>query len=257
MSEFPCVPLILDRKTPGQVHVVLGSLQCQIDFLIEIVGGTAVHQIVVDRLEDAPVIEALQGTVPTVFLLRRPTALSLAADTRAKVGVWNAAVLRRDSAAVRTLVRHGAALVEVQGLTSERVDQIGNMALDALGEDAAPSSLMWECAWHATGTEKAARPAWVDPWDSPWAWAKGELPLQVRLHVLYKDLVGYVFIKDKDIKQAASMGISQRRIEMLGALHLDARRVERAITLLSKWRTRNDPNKAVQVALQLSCAFAA
>jgi hypothetical protein len=33
MSDFLAVPLILDRKAPGHVQIVVGDLRCQIDFV--------------------------------------------------------------------------------------------------------------------------------------------------------------------------------------------------------------------------------
>ena len=257
MSDFPAVPLILDRKTPGHVHIVAGDLRCHIDFLAEIVGkGAEVRRVQVNRLEDAPVVEALQAPEPIIFMLDKASTLSIAADTRARVGVWTAAPLKRRTAGVRILVRHAMLLMELKDLESERVDQVGDTILDNLGDDALPQALIWEAAWLLTDPAPGQAPAtWPHPWEHPWNWARGDFPMSMRLQVLYKDLAAYVFSLDNDWKCAQTLGISPSRFAWLKTLRLDVRKVEKAILVLSRWRTKPDKGTAVQAALEISSIF--
>lgn len=257
MSDFPAVPLILERKSPGHVHVVLGGLQGHINFLAEAIAGEApVRFVSLESLHDAPVIEALQGTEPTIFVLARPQGLSLASDIRAKVGVWVAQPLKRRTAGLRVLVRYGVALAGVKPLEAERVDFLGDATLDALGDDALPSSVIWEAAYRSLDPTSGAAPAtWIHPWEDPWAWTRGDFPLPMRLQVLYKDLVGYVFALDNDWKCAQGLGITPARFAWLKTLRLNTRKVDAAIRVISPWRTQPDPAKAARIALQVGWIF--
>ena len=256
MSDFPAVPLILDRKAPGHVQVVLGTLRGQIDFLKELL-GRGVREVALEQLTDAPVLEALQGTQPTLFVLPRASGLSLAADTRAKVGVWTAAPLKPRTAAIRTLVRQAIVLVEAKELAPERIDVISDAILTSLGEDALPQALIWEAAWHLTDGDPGVAPsAWVHPWEDHLAWATCSAPLPVRLHSLHKDLCGYVFALDNDWKCAGALGLSPSKFAWLKTLRLNLGKVEAAIRVLSRWRTRSEDAEALQVALQISQIFA-
>lgn len=256
MSDFPAVPLILDRKAPGHVQIVVGELRCQIDFLAALM-GPQVHEIPTDKLTDAPVLEALQGQVPVLFVLAKGGGLSLAADTRAKVGVWKAAPLEPRTAAVRTLVRQAMTLVELKDLASERIDAVGDAILLNLGEAALPQALIWEAAWLLTDPAPGTAPTvWVHPWEDALGWVKCDAPLKARLHGLHKDLCAYVFAIDNDWKCASALGISPSKFAWLKTLRLNLLQVEQAILVLSRWRTRSDNEQALQVALQISQIFA-
>lgn len=256
MSDLLAVPLILDRKTPGHVQIVVGELRGQIDFVAELIGpGT--HELALEQLTDAPVLEALQAKHPVLFVLGKASGLALAADTRAKVGVWSAAPLKPRTAAIRTLVRQAIALVEAKDLAPERIDVIGDTILQALGDEALPQALIWEAAWHLTDGAPGQAPAlWTHPWEHPVAWARCDAPLGVRLHSLYKDLCGYVFALDNDWKCAVALGISPSKFAWLKTLRLDLVRVEQAILVLSRWRTQPEPDRELPVALQISRVFA-
>jgi hypothetical protein len=260
MSDFLAVPLILDRKAPGHVQIVVGDLRCQIDFVAAVIGGGGpVHEIQVARLEDAPVLEALQGKVPTLFVLAKPVGLSLAQDTRAKVGVWSAELLKPRGAGIKVLVRQGMALVGVKELADERILVIGDTILNTLGGDALPQALIWEAAWHLTDPGAGAAPAdRVHPWEDAVDWAKGDVPLGLRLHWLYQDLCGYVFGLDNDWKCATALGLSPSKFAWLKTLRLNLDQVEAALLVLSRWRGRtwNDSDQALRVALQINRIFA-
>jgi len=257
VSDYPAAPLILERKSPGHIHVAVGTLQGHIDFLADIVGeGKRVRLIRHESLQDAPVLEALQGAEPTIFVVPRSQGLSLASDVRARVGVWVAQSLKRRTAGLRVLVRHGAVLTGCPPMAPERVDFLGDAILDALGEDALPSAVIWEAAGRALDPTAGNAPAqWKHPWEHPWEWTRGDFPLPMRLQVLYKDLVGYVFALDNDWKCAQGLGITPARFAWLKTLRLNTHKVEEATKILSAWRTQPDPARAGRVALQIGCIF--
>jgi len=258
VSDFPAVPLILESKAPSHVQIVVGDLLCQINFLAEVMApGVQVQRIALDRLEDGPVLEALQLPEPVIFVLAKASCLSLAPDTRAKVRVWSAAPIAKRSGAIRVIVRTAMATVGLATLADEQIDVIGGAILDALGEEALPQALLCEACWHLTGATPGTAPAlWIHPWEHPLNWARSEVPLPIRLHGLYKDLVCYVFALSNDWKCAQALGVSPSKFAWLKTLRLDPGRVERAIVVLSRWRGgRAESEQALRVALQISSIF--
>lgn len=258
MSDFPAVPLVLKQKAPSRVHIVVGSLQCHVDFLAEVIApGQEVRRVATDRLEDAPVIEALQGRDHVIFVLERDSRLSIAHDVRMRIGTWCAVPLKMRSAGIRVLVREAVTLMGRPELDQDRVDVIGDAVLDALGDDALPQAIIWEAAWHLSGADPGQAPsAWVHPWEDPWKWAQVKAPLPMRLNVLYKDLAGYVFGLTNDWKCAQPLGITPARFAWLKTLRLNLGKVEKAIVVLSRWRTSQDAAQALPVALQVGAIFA-
>ena len=258
MSEFPAVPLVLDRKAAVKVHLVVGPQRAQVNFLGEVIGlGHDVQFRDVTSIDDSQVLEALQTKDLVVFHLPGQGRIDIAQDTRNKIGIWSAQPIRRRTAGVRVLVRQAAGFLGMKGLDPERLDVVGDAITDTPGENATPEALIWEAAWHLTDlTSGEPGAAWIHPWADPWAWGRGSFPMSMRLQVLYKDLAGYVFAKDDDWKCAQTLGITPSRFAWLKSLHLSPKKVEAAFILLSAWRTWSDPKEAPRVALQIGAVFA-
>ncbi len=78
---------------------------------------------------------------------------------------------------------------------------------------------------------------WNDPWKHPTEWLSQEVDPQLRLNCLYKDLIGWAFVKDNDMENLRRMGISPSKARYLDTLRLDHDKVFESIVVLQTGAT--------------------
>ena len=254
--DLPAVPLVLDRKDPGLGHVVVGDLEPHVGFLVEVLGAAEV--IPVAKLEDLQVLERLGRPGAFVYVLAHERNLAIAPDTRTRISVWSARPIKKRSAAVRTLCRKAVTILGLEEVEKERLDVLGDQVIDQTGDDAPPQAMIWAAIWLLTdpnGIQAADAKNWKHPWEHPWNWLPKGVPLAVRLHVLYRDLAGWVFARDDDRKGAERLGITPSKFQWLKQVRLSDTKVHKALLVLSAWRAM--PDEGYTTALQISAIFEA
>ena len=255
MTDFPAIPLALEKSTLGIGHVVIGHLQYHIEFLETVVGGD-VEVANKDRVDDLSVTTRLSTDRPFIWVIPSETSYDLARDTRAKVQTWEAKPVQKRSSSIRALVRYAASTNGLGELDKERLNSVCDRVVDTCGEDGMPEAMIWATIgllYEAFDPLQDAK-NWKHPWETPWGWGK-KVPLPLRLNVLYRDLAGWVFAKDDNKKGAERLGVTPSKFRWLQTLQLDAGRVERALLVLSSWRGRQDAEEGYRVALRVGLAF--
>lgn len=254
--DLPAVPLVLDRKDPGLGHVVVGDLESHVGFLVEVLGEAEV--IPVAKLEDLQVMDRLGRPGAFVYTLTHERGMAIASDTRAKVSLWSARAIKKRSAGLRVLCRRAVTILGMEEVEKERLDVLGDQVIDQLGDDAPPQAMIWAAIWLLTdpqGIQVADAKNWKHPWEHPWNWLPKGVPLAVRLHVLYRDLAGWVFARDDDRKGAERLGITPSKFQWLKQVRLSDVKVHKALLVLSAWRAM--PDEGYTTALQISAIFEA
>lgn len=252
--ELPAVPLVLDRKDPGQGHVVIGDLESHVAFLVEALGGAEV--LPVDKLEDLQVLSRLGQPGAFIYTFPHERGLGIASDTRMKLGVWGAKPIKKHSAAIRTLCRQALTILSISEIEKEKLDILGDRVLEQTGEEAPPDAMIWAACWLLTdpdGIVANDTRNWKHPWEHPWNWVPAGVPLAIRLHVLYRDLAGWVFARDDDRRGAERIGVTPSKFQWLKGVRLNDAKVNRAIRVLSAWRAM--PDDGYSTALKVSAIF--
>lgn len=251
MSDLPAVPLILDRKDPGTAHVVIGELQTHVDFLREALGG-AVDVQAMDKIDDLTTLNRLGLPGKFIWVIPSEKALEVAQDVRVKLSIWSAKPIKKRTAAIRSLTRQAMTILGLVEIPRETLDAVGDAVIAQLGEDAPPQALIWAATWALTDPESPEGKNWKHPWEDAWAWNR-KAPMAARLHVLYRDLAGWVFARDDNRSGAERLGIIPSRFQWLKTIHLDDRKVNRALVILSAWKTH--PDDGFATALKIGAIF--
>lgn len=238
MSDLPAIPLVLDRKDPGGAHVVVGDLQTHVDFLREALGGAEVTEM--DKIDDLTTLARLGMPGKFIWVVPSEKALGIAQDVRVKLSIWAAKPIKKRTAAIRSLTRQAMAILGIVEMEKEALDALGDAVISQMGEDAPPQALIWAATWLLTDTEAVAEGKnWKHPWEDPWGWNR-KAPMAARLHVLYRDLAGWVFARDDNRAGAERLGIIPSRLQWLKTIHLDDQKVNRALVALSAWKSHPD-----------------
>ena len=252
--DLPAVPLVLDRKSPGQGHVVVGDLESHVAFLVDAIGGAEV--LPVDNLEDLQALQRLGQPGAFVYALAHERGLHLAQDTRMKLGVWAAKPIKKHTAAIRTLCRQALGILAIPEIEKIKLDILGDRVLEQTGESAPPAAMIWAAVWLLTDPEGIvavdAR-TWKHPWEHPWNWLPKGVPLPQRLHVLYRDLAGWVFARDDDRRGAERVGVTPSKFQWLKDVRLSDAKVNQALRVLSAWRLH--PDDGCSTALKIGSIF--
>ncbi len=258
MADHPAAALILDRKDPGPWHVVLGEFGSHAAFVAHQLKAELIE---LDRLDDLGLadLKLKHGKTPFVVYLERETACTLGSD--AKMSYWASKPIKKRSSSIRALVR---AAVQVLGRMEDPeqpvLDGVGDRLVDLLGEGAAPEAYLWGAVWDLTDPKLGdmVSSTWVSVWEKPWAWTAGsKVPLARRLHGLYRDLVGWVFVRADDMVAAKAFGLSPSKVAWLKTLRLDTVKVDQSIMVLSAWRgTQGGPEADYRAGMKLSAIWA-
>lgn len=245
--------MALERKDLGTKHVCFGDLTSHAGFLAALV--SAQHRRPCEALQVQTLTdEAVMRTAgPVVWIIASGT-LTLSADAETQVTRWELSPIQKGSAAINAACRHVASSIGMEEVTRELVDYATSATLDELDSEAAPEALLWELNWILSDPEvqrrMQKRERW-HPWEKPWKWM--EAPPERRLHVLYRDLVGWVLAQEDAWDQAKKFGISPKRFQWLKQQKLRPDQVDAAVVVLSAWRSwQTDPFIA---ALQVGCVF--
>jgi hypothetical protein len=239
VSDLPAVPLVLDRKDPGPAHVVVGELSTHVDFLREALGGPVDVQDM-DKLDDLTTLARLGMPGKFIWVVSGEKAINLAQDVRVKLSIWAAKPIKKRTAAIRVLSRQAMNILGMTELGKEALDALGDAVISQLGEDAPPQAMIWAATWLLTDQEGLTEGKnWKHPWEDPWGWNR-KAPMAARLHVLYRDLAGWVFARDDNRAGAERLGIIPSRLQWLKTIHLDDQKVNRALVALSRWKSHPD-----------------
>lgn len=236
---YPAVPLVLERKRQTTVDIVLGGehYPSHVDFLREALKKPVEAR---ESLTDSEALDLSQGEPRILTLPER--ALALAEDTLRRVSVWSVGPTRKHSASLRVLVRHAGTMLGLKDLQETLLDSYGDMVLNQIGEEAPPSSILWAAIWVLSDLKAApaGETLWKHPWDHPWNWAAPRVSLTQRLWVLYRDLGAWTFAREDNHTGAEMFGCSPSKYRYLQSLHLEPRKVDEALQVLSAWRTRQE-----------------
>ena len=254
-GEFPAVPLILDHKAPGRAHLVVGDVMSHVVFLREHLGGSSVTVETATDLSDLGLMDRLARPGTFILTTGPETRLALAPDVRRHYQLWSAKPIKRRTSAIKTLCREAMAIL---GMTEpppkDGLDLIGDRVIDQCGEEAMPQAMIWAASWLLTDAVPVTGHAWAHPWSDPWAWGKVEL-IGMRLNVLHRDLVAWVYAKIEDKAGIEKMGLNPSRVAWLRTQRIDPDKAERALTLLSSWRSGLGGSD-FQTALRIGRIFA-
>lgn len=249
-SDFPPIPLVLERKDLSGVHIVVGS-ECvhQVEFLQAVVG--AIEVIVIEGVLTDQTIYARQETNTVVLYVEREQNLQLAEDTRRRVSVWSCGPVAANSAACHSLVRYAARI-----LGREVAPELLHSVSAAVVSENGPTSPLGGLVWSALGliTKPPATAHWKQPWESPTAWVPPTVAPSYRLNTLHKDLTHYVYSLDGQRKHQEFPGLSPARFRWLEGLRLDSKKVDATLVILSAWRMAQDDGYIA--ALKISAIWA-
>jgi hypothetical protein len=233
-SDLTPVPNILLKKTHPKNNIVVGDDEPQIRFLEQQLGSRTAprKRIDVQRVTDDMLLGNDEGKLYHVFMKHR---IDLSDLVRKDTGIWSAEPIVKGSAAINTIVRHAATLLpDVKTpLKREVLDRIGDELTREKISDI--RGLIWQAVWMLSG-DNPPKSLWKDPWDSPFDWLTPGINPEVRLHVLYKKLVGYASLIAHNEAAATKFGIKPSQQQHLKNLTLDTAKVYRTISLLSRWR---------------------
>lgn len=252
--DLPAVPLVLDRKEPGQGHIVIGELESHVNFLVEALGGAEI--LPRTSLTDLEALERLGRPGAFIIMLPQERSLTLAPDTRARLSVWAARPIKKRTAAIRVLCRQAVGILGLKDVEKERLDVLGDRVIEQVGEDTMPQAMIWAATWMLTdpeGITPSDTRAWKHPWEGAWGWVPSGVPLAARLHVLYRDLAGWVFARDDDRKGGERLGLSPSRFQWLKSVRLSDSKVNAALVVLSAWRSM--PDDGYTTALKIGSIF--
>jgi hypothetical protein len=234
-------------------HVGFGEMSHHANFLASLVSvkhRRTCEVLFVQTLTD----EAVMRTAGPVVWILATNTLELSNDAEAQITRWDFSPFQRGSAALNAAARYVAVSAGMENLSKEVMDYATSAALEELDSEAPPQSYIWELGWILGDpelTKKLQKREYLQPWEKPWKWVN--YPPEKRLHVLYRDLVGYVLAEDDAWEQAKKFGISPKRFQWLKRLKLRADQVDAALVILSAWRSwQTDP---FITALQVGCVF--
>jgi hypothetical protein len=234
-------------------HVGFGDMTSHAEFLSVLVA--AKHRKPCEVLQMQTLTdEAIMRTQGPVVWVLASNNLNLSADAEGQITRWELSPFQKGSAAINAACRHVAATLGMEEVARDIVDYATSSALDELDSEAPPQAFLWELNWILSDPEIQKRiqkrERW-HPWEKPWKWM--EAPPERRLHVLYRDLVGWVLAQENAFDQAKKFGISPKRFQWLKQQKLRPEQVDAALVVLSPWRSwQTDPYIA---ALQVGCVF--
>jgi hypothetical protein len=241
-SELPPVPHILLKKTPFKNHIMVGGELGQIRFLAQHFNAKAET---VERVTD----DMLAGFEGKIFVVSAKYKVDLSPELRSRTGMWSAEPIVKGSAAVNAIVRHAATLLPGREKTLKRdvIDRVGDLITKGRTDDM--RGLIWNAVWLLSG-DLAPTQMWKDPWESPTDWMDNDMNPDVRLHSLYKKLVGYAHVTGFGEDAATKFGIKPSQQQHFRNLNLNLGLVSQSIVTLSRWRQGRMPSYicAVQIA---------
>lgn len=232
--------------------MVVGELMTHVDFLREALGGP-VEVTEMAKLDDLTTLARLGMPGKFIWIVPSEKAVDIAQDVRVKLSIWAAKPIKKRTAAIRVLSRQAMNLLGITELEREALDALGDHVISQLGEDAPPQAMIWAATWLLTDSETLVEGKnWKHPWEDPWGWNR-KAPMAARLHVLYRDLAGWVFARDDNRAGAERLGIIPSRLQWLKTIHLDDQKVNRALVVLSSWKLHLDDG--FTTALKIGAIF--
>jgi hypothetical protein len=253
---YPQIPMALELPEITPRHLVIGDHNHQVECLAHLVRQAlgSVEVIDVEILSDQDVLNSVDPTIWVIPTLRDG---SLAQGTLAGLHKWVSAPLTKGSAGVNSIVRVAAKNLGVRKPLKAIVDFVGSAALeDSDGDNL--DAILWGAQWLLTDPMVEAKSGedrvhLTHPWMASWDWFNIKMPLEKRLHILYKDLMAWVYSQEDNAAQLRKLGVSPSKVKWLKELNLPAKRVHDTLMLLSVWRSRQgDPFRA---AMEISYAW--
>lgn len=257
VHPYPQIPMALELGEIGPRHLVLGDRNHQVECLAHLIRQAlgSVEIVETEILSDHDVLNAVCPTIWVVPMLRDG---SLAQGTMAGLHKWVSAPMTPGTAGANALVRVAAGYAGVKKPGRATIEAVSRWVMeDNTGDHI--DTMMWDAFWHMTDPRLDARVGEdrgsnQHPWTNAWGWFDGKIPLEKRLHILYKDLAGWVFSQGDDVAQLKRLGISPSKGKWLKELKLPVPKVETTVRLLSAWRSRQgDPYR---VAMEISTVWA-
>ena len=256
MSNYPAVPLILDRKVIHAVNTIIGGgVSFHASFLQEMLGGPDVEVEELSKFGDIEAMERIALGHPVIVVVPNVAALSLADNTKRLIGIWSSEPIRKRTAAIRALSRRAMLMLGILEINEAQLDLIGDQVITQLGEEAPPQAMLWAATWMLTDPNEIvlSEKLWKHPWDSTWGWAPPGVSIITRLNTLYRDLGAWVFARDDNKKGAEMMGCGPSKFQYLKDVRMDPVKVDKALVALSTWNIRKD--SGYSTALKIGAIF--
>lgn len=223
--EFPPTPVLLSKKTYHRCNILVGNDPVQTRFAEGLLGVTAKNVTIV-RDEDCIVSE------PVLYQVVTSKAIDLSPQLRLKTGIWSLSPITKGSVSASAIVRAAAEMMDVK-LERAKVNRASDLlTADDVGDVRAA---FWRAVWIVSAPIPDEEPFWEDPWSGK-NWLPPGVDPQYRLNALYRELVGYVLVKDDGEEQARKWGISPSKIKRLKLLKLDYDKTYDSLLELSRWR---------------------
>jgi len=223
--EFPTTPVLLSKARFQRNNILIGNDPVQTRFAEQFFGVPCKE---VDVVRDEDILK----DTPTLYQVLISKSIEISPELRLKTGIWSLSPVVKGSASATAVIKSAMEILDVK-LDKESV----NRACDILTEEEIGDvrAALWNAVWVIAGEIPAQPEFWKAPWSKGNWMPKGVDP-KYRLNALYRELVGYVLVRDNDEPAARRFGISPAKIKKLKALALDLDRVYNSISELSKWR---------------------
>lgn len=227
-SNLPHVLHVLLKKTLPQNNIVVGLDVPQLQFIQRYLKTIAKP---VERVTD----DMLAGYDGRLYHVTFSHKVDLSPEFRQRTGIWALSPITKGSSAIHTLVKFAASLIDIpeNSLKHETIDRVAEELLE--GEIFDIYTLMWKAAWILSGG-LAPVAVWKEPWESPTEWLTLDMNPSLRLNVLYKKLVGYVYLTVYSGDAATKYGLTPSQQNHFKQINLDLKRVYRSISVLSRWK---------------------
>ena len=227
--EFPPTPVLLSKSKLHHSNILVGDDPIQVRFVEQITGVPCQHM---EQVRDEDVLQ----DQPTLYQVLTSKSILISPQLRLRAGIWSLSPLTKGSAAATAVVKAAADMPGVK-LDREKTQR----ASDILTEEPIGDvrAALWYAAWIVAGEIPEESGFWPDPWSGKNWIPKGVDP-QYRLNALYRQLVGYILVHDKDEQAIRRFGVSPAQAKRLKNLSLSLDRVYTSILELSKWRQRKD-----------------
>ncbi len=227
--EFPPTPVLLSKAKLHHSNILVGDDPIQVRFAEQITGVSCQHT---EQVRDEDVLQDQS----TLYQVLTSKAILISPQLRLRVGIWSLSPITKGSAAATAVVKAAADMLNVK-LDREKTQR----ASDILTEEPIGDirAALWYAVWIVADEIPEEPGFWPDPWSGK-NWIPKSVDPQYRLNALYRELVGYVWVHDKDEQAARRFGVSPAKVKRLKSMSLNMDRVYSSLIELSKWRQHKD-----------------
>jgi len=237
-SVFAQTPFILNRKTVSLHNILVGDDPCQIRFM-ELFTGQRVKKMNVVTDED------ILGHEESLLLkVDSPNAILLSANVKINVGIWSLDWLSKGTAGVSQIIKYAQSLLDVK-LPKGAIERANEMLVDLFPTETGHGlpcvrdvrAGISGAFWILSGEIPLVKPPfWKQPWESSKEWLPRGVNPALRLNKLYRDIVGWTYMRDRDQKAGRQFGLTPSRLQYLEKQKPDVARMDATFTLLSAFR---------------------